>query len=583
MAYIKMSRFSGVAPRVSPRLLNDTYAQVAEDVDVRSGRLEPLKTDSTVTSLVNSIRKSIYLYEGQHWLEWNEDYVKAVPGPVPGDTNARLYWTGEGTTQPTSFPRMGVLSGILAVGVDGYPEASYRLGVPAPEAAPAVVLSGTADETQIPDDVAYIYTLVTAFGEEGPPSLASTVLEKTDPESVTITMSNVDVPTGNYNFGAGALKRIYRSNVGSNTSEYQFLAEVAITTEVYVDNVSSSQLGEVIPSLSWIGPPNDDVALYPDGPMQGLTALANGIFAGFTGKRLCLSEPYLPHAWPIDYRITLEESIVAIGGTSNGVLCLTDGKPYFVTGTDPSSMVAVQLDFAQACINKHSVVDMGEYLMYASPDGLCIAASSGSQVVTLPLITPEQWVDSTGAFRPDKIKAFRHEGAYVAFWEDGGSFGGWVFDPTSEDATLTTLDISAAVQGGFTNPKDGELYLVVGSNVVKHRGSPSTVKPLTWRSKKFFLPKPVSLTWLSVSAEAYPVSLKVWGDGVLVADYTLDFVGPHYTHTVTVPAGASVGTLREPVMRMPSKIAQEWQVEVTSQTAINEVCLAQSIEEVQDT
>ena len=45
------------------------------------------------------------------------------------------------------------------------------------------------------------------------------------------------------------------------------------------------------------------------------SAVANGVFAGFTGKRFCLSEPYLPHAWPIAYRITLEEDIVAIGAS----------------------------------------------------------------------------------------------------------------------------------------------------------------------------------------------------------------------------------------------------------------------------
>ena len=46
--------------------------------------------------------------------------------------------------------------------------------------------------------------------------------------------------------------------------------------------------------------------------MKGLTAIGNGIFAGFSGKRLCFSEPFLPHAWPVAYRITLEDEIVGI-------------------------------------------------------------------------------------------------------------------------------------------------------------------------------------------------------------------------------------------------------------------------------
>jgi hypothetical protein len=125
--------------------------------------------------------------------------------------------------------------------------------------------------------------------------------------------------------------------------------------------------------------------------MQGLTAVANGVFAGFSGNRFCLSEPFLPHAWPIDYRITLEEDIVAIGGVSNGVVALTDGRPYFITGTDPSAMTAVQMDIAQACVNARSVVDMGSYLLYAGPDGLVAVTGGQGEVVTQGLISAKQW------------------------------------------------------------------------------------------------------------------------------------------------------------------------------------------------
>ena len=57
--------------------------------------------------------------------------------------------------------------------------------------------------------------------------------------------------------------------------------------------------------------------------MIGLIPVANGIMAGFTGNRLCLSEPFLPHAWPIAYRITLEDDIVAIAATGNGIVAMT--------------------------------------------------------------------------------------------------------------------------------------------------------------------------------------------------------------------------------------------------------------------
>jgi len=568
MAYFKRTTFSGLAPGVSPRLVSDEFAQVAENIDFESGRLTPTTDNQSTHTLQNTTRRSIFYYRDTNWLEWADDYVKAVSGPIPGDAIDRLYWTGE------DYPRMGTVSTIVS-GSSGYPAASYRLGVPAPANAPTISKSGTADDTQTPDDVAYVYTFVTAYGEEGPPSPASNVLERTDTESVTVPLSSSDHPSGNYNFGSGALKRIYRSNTGSTNTTFQFLAEVAFTTTSYTDTTASTGLGEVLPSETWIGPPDDDSSTYPDGPLAGLIAVANGVFAGFTGKRFCLSEPFLPHAWPISYRITLEEDIVAIGAISNGVICLTDGTPYFVTGVDPSAMTAIRVDLAQACVNKHSVVDMGEYLLYAGPDGLCAVSGSEGRVVTEGLVSTKQWNDD---FNPTTYRAFRHENTYVAFW----SGGGFVYDPRGGAATLSNISYTGEVRGGYMNPKDGELYVIIGNAIMKYRGG-TTNRTLTWKSKQFVAPAPISMGWVSVHAQAYPITVSVWADGTLIAEYSLSESSGVYTQTVTTPSGASTGTLREPIMRLPSAIAQVWEVQVSGAVEIDEVCLAQSMDEIQAT
>jgi hypothetical protein len=387
------------------------------------------------------------------------------------------------------------------------------------------------------------------------------------------------IPSGNYNFGAGSVKRIYRSNTGSTNTAFQFLAEVGLTTTTYADTTPSAGLGEVIPSETWIGPPDDNTSLYPDGPMKGLIAVANGVFAGFTGKRLCLSEPFLPHAWPIDYRITLEENIVAIGAVANGIVALTNGTPYFVTGTDPSAMTAVRVDLPQACVNVNSVVDMGSYLLYAGPDGLVAVSGGEGRVVTQGLVSASQW---NASFNPTGYRAFRHENTYVAFWTEGGVHKGFCFDPRAEEAALSTLTTEAEVRGGYMNPKDGELYLIVANKIRKYRGG-TTKRTLTWKSKQVVMPKPLSMSWVSVHAQAYPVTVKVWGDGVLFAEYGLSYATGVYTQTVTVPNGATTGSLREPVMRLPPKVAQVWEVQVSGAVEIDEVCLAQSMDEIAST
>jgi hypothetical protein len=572
MAYFKRDRFSGIAPGVSSRLLADQFGQIAENIDFESGRLTPTTSDTDTFTLQSGLRRSIYFYRDTNWFEWNQDGVKAVPGPIPGDTLARLYYTGD------DYPRYGTVN-TMVTGSSGYPANSYRLGVPAPATAPSVTKSGTADEDQTPDDVSYVYTFVTAFGEEGPPSPATTPIERTDTESVTLTMPANQIPSGNYNFGTGSLKRIYRSNTGSSNTAFQFLAQVPITTQTYVDTTPSAGLGEVIPSETWIGPPDDNTSLYPDGPMKGLIAVANGVFAGFTGKRLCLSEPFLPHAWPVDYRITLEENIVAIGAVANGIVALTNGTPYFVTGVDPSAMTAIRVDLPQACVNVNSVVDMGSYLLYAGPDGLVAVSGSEGRVVTQGLVSTSQW---NANFNPTGYRAFRHENTYVAFWTEGGVHKGFCFDPRAEEAALSTLATEAEVRGGYMNPKDGELYLIVANKIRKYRGG-TTKRTLTWKSKQVVMPKPLSMSWVSVHAQSYPVEVKVWGDGVLLAHYTLSYAGGVYTQTVTVPNGVSSGSLREPVMRLPAKLAQVWEVQVSGAVEIDEVCLAQSMDEIAST
>ena len=564
MAYFKRDRFSGIAPGVSPRLLAEQFAQLAENIDFESGRLNPVTDESDTLTLANSTRRSIFFYRDTNWLQWNEDDVSVVEGPIPADTLDRLYWTGQ------DYPRIGVASTIISG--SSYPQASFRLGVPAPANAPTTSKTGTPDATQTPDDVSYVYTFVTAFGEEGPPSLASTSFERTDTETVTIDLPSSDHPSGNYNFGAGAKKRVYRSNTGSTNTQFQFLAEVPFTTVSVSDTTSSFALGEVLPSDTWIGPPDDNTTLYPSGPLQGLIAVANGVFAGFTGKRLCLTEPFLPHAWPVDYRITLEEDIVAIGSVTNGIVALTDGAPYFVTGIDPSAMTAVKLDIAQACINKRSVVDMGDYLLYAGPDGLVAVSGGEGEVVTNGLISPKQWNDD---FNPTTYRAFRHENTYVAFY----SGGGFVYDPRAGEAALSTISYTGELRGRYMHDKNGELYVIVGNKIKKYRGG-SASKTLKWKSKQYVTPKPVSMGWVSVHAQAYPVTVKVWADGNQIAIYTISYSNNAYTQTVTLPNGASTGTLREPIMRLPAVVGQVWEVQVEGSVQIDEVCLAQSMDEI---
>tara|TARA_R100000808_G_scaffold1846_5_gene7900 strand:- start:18128 stop:20146 length:2019 start_codon:yes stop_codon:yes gene_type:complete len=669
MAYFKLNTFGGRAPRISPRLLGDSLAQTATDVNLESGRLVPLKTNSDALTLANSSKQSIYKYTDSpvRWLQFDGD-VDVVRGPIAGDTNDTVYWTGDG-----AYPKMGRSSDI--VGGSSYPNSSYRLGIPAPTAAPTVAVvaetsfdgiittvdtsatitvttytSGSAaahgasvgeyvtltgfsatngltadningtykidtvpsdstltvileaaatgagnsssvangvkvggtSDAQLDYETSYVYTFVSAYGEEGPPSPASTVITTDDNQSVAISGLEVATNSGgtlagktNVNFGSGAKKRIYRSNTGSATTAFQFVAEVAIATTSYTDTSKNSELAEVIPSTYWIGPPDDNTTLYADGAMKGLCALPGGIFAGFTGKRICFSEPFMPHAWPSSYRITLEEEIVAIEVVPNGVLATTKATPYLITGNDPSSMTAIRIESSEPCLSKRSMVDMGSYVLYASPDGLVAAAGAEARNVTEEIITPSQWQAN---YYPSTITGFFWENRYVGFYSTGSGYGGFVYDSTAGVNSFTDLDASALIRGGFTDPDDSQLYLIIANKIEKFQGGGSNLT-YNWKSKEFVPPKPTGMGFLKVDAESYPVQVKVYADGSVIYDATISTSGSAYAVTGATPS-FSATAITEPIVRLPAGVYSTFSVEVIGATTVNEICIGESIDEL---
>ena len=582
MAYLKLISFGGIAPQISPRLIGENIAQTAEDVLLDSGRLVPLRNNTDSYTLSTTGQNSIFKYETggtDYWLEWADEGVDVVLGPIAGDNTDRVYWTGEAA----SFARMANAT-LVTSGSGSYPRASYRLGIPIPEATATTSVSGTDDGTQTKYSTSYVYTFVSAYGEEGPPSAASTVFDKVDGQTVTI--SNMSTSAGS---GAGRSntnithKRLYRSNTGSNTTAFQFVKEITLATASTTDALNNSALGEVIPSTYWIGPPNEVSGDYPDGPMKGLTAMPNGIFAGFTGKRLCFSEPYLPHAWPVAYRTTIEETIVGIEMAGQGLIVATEGTPYLIAGTDPQSMSVVRIEASQACLSKTSMVDMGPYVLYAGADGLVAVAGTDVDVVTEGIVSPEQW---RADYYPGSLRGFLWEGRYVGLYTSGSNYGGFIFDPRGQqENTLTTLTQTGTtdVTGGFTDPDDNELYVIVetgsGPRVQKFQGATSN-KTLTWKSREYVPPRPCGMSFVKVDAEAYPVTVKVYGDGSVIYNATISTSGSAYSATGSSPTSFDATSIPEPVLRLAGGTYKTFAVEVQGATVVNEVCIAESVDEL---
>jgi hypothetical protein len=82
-----------------------------------------------------------------------------------------------------------------------------------------------------------------------------------------------------------------------------------------------------------------------------------------------------------------------------------------------------------------------------------------------------------------------------------------------------------------------------------------------------------------VDAEAYPVTLKVYGDGSLIYNATISTSGSVYSVTGTTPS-FSATTIYEPIVRLPASVHRTFAVEVSSAQTVNEICIGESIDEL---
>lgn len=546
MTGFKLQTFGGKAPKIYSRLLPEDMAQVATNTRLDSGRLEPWKgnASASITPVasfnISAATKTLFRYSSSIWIGSNED-INIIRSPIAEDVHERLYVTGIGGS--SGFPRMTTAA---IVGNSTY----YKLGIPKPGNFSAVTVTGTSSvaDTETPQSRSYVFTYVSFYGEEGEPNLAlaSQVVDVHSDQGVTVTFPSN--PTGAHNL---LKKRVYRTDAGG---VYRFVADVSINSASHADTLAEINLGEEIPTITFAAPPDEVTADHPDGPLLGLVSMPNGILAGFSGQTVAFSEAFQPHAFPTAYRLTMKSDVVALAPLNTGLLVLTKEKPAIIQGLDPESMTMNEVDSTLSCVSKRSVVDMGEYVLYASPDGLVRASDNGLQLLTEGVLSRDQWQ----ALVPSTIVAFQYEGHYVGFYNDGSESKGFIIDPRGGRSSYIKLDFHATA--GFNDLENDELYLVVGGAVYKFaQGSDLSY---VWRTKKFYVPRPFNPGVAKVDCDSYSPSptFKLYADGVL-----------KHTQTVT----------NDGLFRLPSGYkANEFEVELSGSVPVNEVCVYESAGEL---
>ena len=539
---VTLNKFGGRTPIVlDPAFLPDGKSQDAYDCRFDQHGLTPYFTDAFQETPTRAGTKvTIFRYYNsatgnEFFFTWLTD-VDAVTAPLPNDSYIRVFYAEQGVfkvTDKTLFNQGGT----------DYPMAFKYPSPPAPGTAP--VISGTpsgspptSEETR-----AYVYTYVNGYGAEGPPSNASNLLDIFDGNPVSV--SNMEAgptdPNGYYNI---ITKRIYRINqASSGTAEYQFVAEVPVATTTYSDTVLDADLGEVMMSLEWDGPPLG---------IQGIIALPNGFLAGFVDNILCFSVPYYPHAWPASYQMAVDRKIVALGAYGATVVIVTEGQPYLVVGNDPSNMVMEKMDIGFSCMSKRGLIHVGDIVAYPSPEGLVVIGPQAHDVVTRTILTRDQWING---YNPATISAYYWEGKYIGFYESGSYQGGFIYDFKTGDF----LDLDFYATAGYYDKTIGLLFLQVGNDIVAFCNATGSYRAYNYLSKRYKYRK-TAFTCGKVLAATYPVNL--------------DIIYPEIPYTISVVVEAS-----DP-FRIPTMLSEAMELRITGMGQVYMVFVAGAIEEL---
>lgn len=598
MPTIAIPSFAGEVPRTTPRFLENTQASVAINCELERGHLEPLHAPENVARLPHSAR-TIYKHPQDGWLSWTKqvNVVKSAIHDVEGEEPlGQLYITGD-RDYPTQY---------LAGG------AVYRLGVPRPQKAPKVEIAlgakegtvrcyawGANDESRTlprygyentvnevePYNVQikataisesqedaenegiitdsgwerssiYCYTLIQSIAggriqQESAPSPPSEIIDVLDGDGVRVFDFDIPrLPGSNI-----TAIRIYRTLSGYSSSEFHFLCELPLPVTEYIDTILDKDIdSEVLQTTTWDMIPDD---------AKGLIVTNNGVYAAFRGNEILLSEPNHAYAFPEDYRLTVEDHIVALGHTDNTIMVLTEGRPYLLIGTEPSQMQLTHLPIEQSCMAALSLGYVPDGLMYASPDGLMKFTANGQGLITSSTWTRRQWQ----GLKPARLLGTVLDDKYFGFFD--GTNTGFIFTLGRQDIIRIELPEDMKVMAVYHHSLDDCIYLSVDMGgrhcVWKWEASEDTLE-YRWRSKPFFLSRQYGMT-----------ALRIEGEQSTKNKANVKIFGPNENRPRQKLALMDTRTKRI----LPGRSEKLWSLELTGTVTIYDARLGTSVEGVE--
>lgn len=495
MSTVKLIRWDGMRPAWDDRLLENNQAAYSRDAFLYAGTLTGWRAPKPLFTLLGGSSKFAYripvslsatkITDPSYWVEFNDPDTNVIRSPTANDTFQRYYFAN-----PSQAPKYNTTARIAA-GNTGVNQ-PFLLGVPASACPPVVTaIGGGADPlTAVQEARSYVYTWVTAYGEESAPSPYSLVNAFTD----SVWQIGLTTPSASDMGMGGAPTRnivatnIYRTVVDTGgNGTFFFVAQVPVSTAVFTDTVDDSvvALNNVLPSATWGPPPSD---------LQGFVSMPNGMMAGFRANEIWFCEPYLPHSWPSAYVLTTEYPIVGLGVTGSSLAVCTTNYPVILTGLIPGSMSELRTQVSFPCISRASIVNADAGVFYQSQSGLILVQGSGQVInFTEGWITRDKWATDTPQ---SGLRAINFLASYFAIANTNSVSGlpGFTIDFGSANYAQRWLGFNyLSAPGGVTvdnvmvDPWTGTPLIIQGGKVLYYdfADQTPTVLPYRWKSKVF--------------------------------------------------------------------------------------------------
>ena len=233
MAGVKITNFLGKAPKISPELLPNTAAQIADNCKLYSGDLIPYPQPVVVanTGRTGTI-KTLYALRNPDdatdlkWLSWTTDVDIAVASSNLQDEQ-RFYYTGDGSPKISNYE-------LATTGAAPYPVGYYDLGLPVPP------------DTQVLTTVAATFTTKTTSSFARDAGNIATIVTSAAHglrTGNTITVSGFTYRTGTYNQGGTTTITVTINNHGlanGASVTLDFTSGTAVDSTFTITNVTTN-------------------------------------------------------------------------------------------------------------------------------------------------------------------------------------------------------------------------------------------------------------------------------------------------------------------------------------------------------